>query len=184
MSDNTVVLNGNDAPFVPDEADAASGETNITPGHFLELTSSSTVQKHSSEPSLDTKAHGRGMVAVPSKADFSHAKADKYNTNDDGERVFYEHIPVGGKVDAFVEAGNDLTDSSNANVSEGDVLVEGPNGGLMVAPGTDTTGDGTGSGTETVHDMGALYEAQESVDNSSASSGVSNQSRIEVKRIA
>lgn len=184
MADNSVVLNGNDAPFVPDEADAASGETDITPGHFLERTSSSTVQKHSSEPSLDTAAHGRGMIAVPSRADFNLEKVDKYNSDDDGERVFYEHVPVGGHVDAFVEAGGDLTASADANITEGDVLAEGPNGGVMNATGTDTTGDGTGSTTETVHDMGALYEAQESVNNSGAAAGVGNQSRIEIKRIA
>lgn len=184
MSDNAVVLNRNVAPFVEDEDDAASGETDITPGHCLERTSSGTVQRKTGEISLDTEAPGRGMVAVPSKADFSHDKSEKYNSDDDGERVFYEHVPVGGEFDGFVEAGGDLTDSANANISDGDVLVEGPNGGLMNNPGTDTTGDGTGTATETVHPTGALYEALESVDNSAAAAGVDNQVRIEAQRVA
>lgn len=184
MANESVMLNRNVAPFVEDEAPAESGETDITPGHFLERKSDGDVGKKSGEIAVGTDAPGRGMVAILSRSDPTLTKSDAYNQDDDQEQVHYAHVPIGGEVDAFVESGGDLSSSSDANITEGDELVEGPTGGLMKSPGQDTTGDGTGSATETVHPVGALYEAQESVDNSGASAGVSNQKRIEVKRIA
>lgn len=168
MSDNTVILNGNEAPFVEDEADAASGETDITPGHFCTLDSSREVNLQSGEAT-----DGRGLIAVVSRSDPSLSKSDKYNSDDDGERVHLAYVPIGGKIDGFVAAGGDLTTSGNANVSEGDFLRETDNGALANAD----------SETEGSRDE-PLYRAEEAVDNSGASAGVDNQSRIEVRRVA
>lgn len=179
MSDETVMLNRNGAPFVEDEADA--GETNIFPGNCLEYNSSLDVIKHANESSLGTQAVGRGMFAVLSRSD---PDLDKDSAYPNGERCHFVHVPVGGKVDARLAAGGDLGTSGDANVTQGDVLEEADIGALKKYDGTDTTGDGTGSTTETVHDQGALYVALESVDNSGASAGVANQTNIEVVRIA
>jgi len=168
MADETVILNGNAAPFVEDESGAASGETDITPGHFVTLDSSREVNLQSGEAT-----DGRGIIAVQSRSDPSLTKSDKYNSDDDGERVSLAYVPIGGKVDAFVVAGADLTTVGNANISEGDLLVETDNGGLANAH-SETRGS----------DDNVLYRAEEAVDNSGASAGVDNQSRIEARRVA
>lgn len=179
MADEAVMLNKNVAPFVEDEADAA--EADITPGHVLERNTSGNVIKHANESSVNTEAVGRGMVAILSRSDPDLSKADAYPN---GERVHFAHCPIGGKFDGFLAAGGDLTDATEANISDGEVLEEADIGALKAHDGTDTTGDGTGAATETVHDQGALYMALEAVDNSGAAAGVGNQARIEVVRIA
>lgn len=181
MADNVVVRNGNLAPFVPFEAPVDSNEADLTPGHMAERTSAGDYQRKTGEISLDTEAPGRGLVARVNETDPADDRDTKYPS---GERAQFYHVPIGGAFDGFVEAGGDLSDSTLANVTEGDVLVEGPQGGLHVHPGISTTGDGTGTATEDVYDHGALYEAQESVDNSAAAAGVDNQVRIRVRRIA
>jgi len=177
MSDNTVVLNGNAAPFVDDEFDAGNG--NIEPGMVLEFDANDDVIPHSTDPSTDTEAVGQGMFAELNEFDPSQTKSDTYPS---GERVKVVYCPVGGKVDALLAAGSDLTDSARANVGPQDVLEEIDNGTLAEHDGSDTTGDGTGAATETVFDTGALYVPLESVDNSGAASAAT--SRIEVVRIA
>lgn len=178
MADETVILNGNQAPFVEDELDSA--EADIFPGNVLQRNSSGNVIKHDSEGSLNTEAVGFGMIAILSRSDPDLDKSEAYPN---GERVSLAHVPVGGEVDARLAAGGDLADSTEANITEGDILEEADVGALKQYSGTDTTGDGTGAATETVHDKGALYVAQESVDNSGAAAGVSNQTNIEVVRI-
>ncbi|MDY6780214.1 MAG: hypothetical protein SV760_06675 [Halobacteria archaeon] len=179
MANETVVKNQNVAPFVPDERDA--GEADIYPGHAVELTANGNVVKHDAESSVNTKGVGRGTFAVLSRSDPELGKSEPYP---DGERVSVMHVPVGGKVDAFLAAGGDLDDASKANIEAGEVLEEVDVGALAQHDGTDTVGDGTGLATETVYDQGALYVAEEAVDNSGAAAGVSNQVRIEVTRIA
>ncbi|MDY6778995.1 MAG: hypothetical protein SV760_00280, partial [Halobacteria archaeon] len=165
--------------FVDDEADA--GEADITPGHAVELDANGDVIKHDAESSVNTKGVGRGMFAILSRSDPELEKEDAYPS---GERVSYAHVPIGGTVDAFLAAGGDLDDASKANIEAGEVLEEVDLGALAQHDGTDTTGDGTGSVTETVYDQGALYIAEEAVDNSGAAAGIDNQVRIEVTRIA
>lgn len=177
MADNTVVLNGNYAPFVEDEYDAGSGS--IVPGHALDVDANGDVIRHSGDPAVNNEAVGNGIFADVSRSDPSLDKADAYPS---GERVTAQYVPVGGKVDAFLAAGGDLSDGTRANVDTTDVLEEVADGALAKHDGADTTGDGSGSGTETVYDTGALYKPLEAVDNSGAAAG--NQARIEVVRIA
>lgn len=180
MADNVIKKNANQAPFVDDEANAA--ESNIFPGNFLEYSGAADeVAKTDTEHSLDSQQIGRGLVADISTADPSQDKTTAY---DNDERVSTTHVPVGGIVDARLAAGSDLSDSTEANISINDILEEANLGALKKYDGTDTTGDGTGAATETVHDQGALYMAREAKDNSGASAGVSNQVYIEVVRIA
>jgi hypothetical protein len=169
MSENTVILNGNIVSFAADEADAASGETDITPGHFIDLNSNGEANLQSGEATT-----GRGLMATLPRDAFGRGKSDKYNTDDDGERVHYAHVPVGGEFDGFLAAGGDLTTAANANVTQNDLLVETDNGALANFSSAETSGT----------PEGALYRAQESVDNSGASAGVDNQVRIEAERIA
>lgn len=177
MADETIVLNGNIAPFVDEEFDAGNG--NIEPGMALEIDANGDVIPHSTDPSTNTEGVGLGLFADLNEFDPSTSKSDTYTS---GERVKCQYVPVGGKVDALLAAGSDLSDSTRANISEGDVLEEIDNGTLAEHDGSDTTGDGTGSATETVFDVGALYMALEAVDNSGAASGET--SRLQVVRIA
>lgn len=179
MARNTIVRNGNDAPFVDDEYDA--GEADIYPGNCLEIDANGDVIKHATESGVDAAATGLGLFADLNEFDPSTGKDDAFPN---GERVDVVHVPVGGRVDARLAAGGDLDDATEANVTEGDVLEEADVGGLKKHDGIATTGDGTGAATETVYDAGALYVALESVDNSGAAAGVSNQAEIEVVRIA
>jgi len=179
MADNTIVENGNDAPFVQDEFDA--GEADIYPGHALEIAADGDVVKHATESGIDAAATGLGLFADLNEFDPSTGKGDAYPN---GERVGVVHVPVGGRVDARLAAGGDLDTAADANVTEGDVLEEADVGGLKAHTGVDTVGDGTGAASETVYDAGALYVARESVDNSGAAAGVENQQHIEVVRIA
>lgn len=179
MTDETVILNGNSANFVEDEADAA--EADIYPGNVLEYDGSLNVVKSSSELELNTQGVGRGMVAILSRSDPDLSKADAYPN---GERVHFAHVPIGGKVDARLAAGGDLSATGDANITQGDLLQEADVGALEAYQGITTVGDGTGATAETVHDHGALYIALESVDNSGAAAGVGNQVPIEVVRIA
>lgn len=180
MADNTVKKNSAYAPFVDFEANAA--ESDIYAGNFLEYSGADDeVIKTDAEASVDTQAVGRGLIADVSRSDPTQAKGDGY---DNDERVSVTAVPIGGVVEARLAAGGDLDASGDANVSINDVLEEADVGALKKHTGTDTTGDGTGSATETVYDRGALYLAREAQDNSSASAGVSNQVYIEVIRIA
>lgn len=177
MANNTIVLNGNAAPFVDDEFDA--GEADITPGHALDLDPNGDVVKHSQESDTNQEGVGAGLFADVNEFDPSMGKNDAYPT---GERVKAQYVPVGGKVDAFLAAGGDLSDSTRANVGPDDVLEQVSGGALAAYDGSDTTGDGTGSVTETVYESGALYKPLEAVDNSGAAAG--EQTRIKVVRIA
>lgn len=177
MADEAVMLNDNEAPFVEDEADAA--EANIFPGNFLELNSSLNVIKRDSEKDVGTEAVGQGMVAILSRSDPDLSKADAYPNS---ERVHYAHVPIGGKVDARLAAGGDLSASADANVTQGDLLQEADVGALENYGPSPV--DPTATMTENVHATGAIYVALESVDNSGASAGVSNQTNIEVVRVA
>jgi hypothetical protein len=177
MADNTIVLNGNYAPFVEDEYDA--GEGSIQPGHALDVDANGDVIRHSGDPSVNTEAVGNGIFADVSRSDPSLDKADAYPN---GDRVTAQYVPVGGKVDAFIAAGGDLGDGTRANVDTTDVLEEVADGALAAHDGADTTGDGTGAAVETVYETGALYKPLEAVDNSGAAAG--EQARIEVVRIA
>lgn len=179
MANETIVLNGNLAPFVDVEADA--GEADIYPGNALELDANGDFIKSSSESSVNTQGIGRGVVADINEYDPSKTKTDAYPS---GDRVHAVAVPIGGETDVRLAAGGDLDDSTKANVTAGDVLEEVDVGAFAKHDGTDTTGDGTGAVTETVYAQGALYEALESVDNSGAAAGVSNQTFIEVRRIA
>jgi len=164
MADNTIVLNGNYAPFVEDEADA--GEADIYPGNTLEGDGAGGVIKTSTEA-----ASGRGLFADVSRSDPSLDKDDPYP---DGDRVSVQYVPIGGKVDARLAAGGDLTTAANANVSADDLLVETNVGALAAHDSAETSGD----------PEGAVYRALEGVDNSGAAAGVENQAEIEVVRIA
>lgn len=181
MADNVVERNSNIAPYVPFEGEVDGAEADLTPGHMAERTSTGTYQRKSGEIAVDTNAPGRGLVASVNEDNPSSGRDTKYTS---GENAHFYHVPVGGEFDGFVEAGGDLSDATLANINDGDVLAEGPNGGLMNAPGITTSGDGTGAAAEDVYDHGALYEAQEAVDNSGAAAGVDNQVRINVRRIA
>jgi len=164
MADNTIVLNGNVAPFVEDEY--AAGEADIYPGNFVEEDGSGDVIKQDAEA-----ATGRGMVAAVSRLDPSLEKADAYPN---GDNVTVQYVPIGGKVDARLAAGGDLTTGPNANVSQDDLLVETNVGALAAFDSAETSGT----------PEGALYRALEGVDNSGAAAGVANQVPIEVVRIA
>ena len=159
MADNTIVKNGNDAPFVQDEYDA--GEADIYPGAALEIAADGDVVKHATEDGT-----GGGIFADLNEFDPSTGKDDAFPN---GERVDVTHVPIGGRVDARLAAGGDLTTAGNANVTEGDILAEANVGALA---------------DEAVGGEGARYVALESVDNSGAAAGVENQEHIEVVRIA
>lgn len=176
MADNTVILNG-DAPFVED--DLAAAEADIYPGNCLELDSNGDVIKSSAEAAVGTQAVGRGLFADLNSYDPNDDKTTAY-ANSDTVRCVY--VPVGGKIDARLAAGGDLTTSADANVTTGDILEEADVGGLKKHTGNDV--DPTSTTTETTYDRGALYMALESVDNSAAAAGVANQKNIEVVRIA
>lgn len=167
MANDGIQQNSGHAPFVQDEYDSA--ETNIRAGHLLELDSSGDVQKVSTEG-----ATGNGIVADLPNLDPDVEKDEDLTGGNSGETLIVQHIPVGGVAEVRLAAGGDLTTAGNANVTEGDVLVETVNG--AVANHTDAE---TGGEPE-----GAVYRARESVDNSGAAAGESNQVYIEVVRIA
>jgi len=178
MAGETVILNGNEVQFAELEfADDGTGD--IQPGHFLELDANGEVSRHSQETDLDQEGAGAGMMADLHRSDPSHGKSDTYGA---GENVHGTVVPIGGRVDTFLAAGGDLDDGTRANVDPSDVLEQVANGAVAEHDGTDTTGDGTGTATETVFDEGALFIPLESADNSGAAAG--EQQRIEVVRIA
>jgi len=177
MAGETVILNGNEVPFPELEFDAAAGD--IEPGHFLELDTNGDVQRHSQETDLDQQGAGAGLIADINRSDPSKGKSDTYPN---GEVVHATVVPIGGRTDAFLAAGGDLSDGTRANVDPSSVLEQVADGALAEHDGTDTVGDGTGAATETVYDEGALFVPLESVDNSGAAAG--EQARIEVVRIA
>ena len=167
MADDAVIRNGNDAPFVEDEFDA--GETDLYPGNLVGVNSSGQVVKHSSEG-----ATGTGLI-VDLPFDPSYEKGeDATGDGGVGERIRVAHVPVGGEVDARLAAGGDLTTAANANVTEGDILVETTTGALANHTDAETGGE----------PEGAVYVALESVDNSGAAAGVTNQVPIEARRVA
>jgi hypothetical protein len=175
---NSIILNGNGAPFVEDEGDAA--EADVYPGAALELDANGDLVKHVQETDLNQQGTAAGLFAdLP----FDPQK-DRTQSYDAGERVRTVYVPVGGKVQARLATGGDLADGARANVGIGDTLETVALGALAAHDGSDTTGDGTGAATETVYDEGALYMALEAVDNSGAAAGVDNQAAIQVVRIA
>jgi hypothetical protein len=159
MADDAVVLNKQDAPFVDDEFD--SGEADIYPGHFLELSDATTAIKSATEDD-----EGRGLM-VGLAFDPEYVKGEAYPN---GTRLRCYYVPVGGRVDARLAAGGDLTASADADISAGDILAE-VNLGAVAHVSASTSG-------------GARYMALEASDNSGASAGVGNQVHIEVVRIA
>jgi len=162
MANNTIVLNGSYAPFVEDEYDA--GEADVYPGHALTEDANGAVTKTSGEATT-----GEGMFADVSRSDPSLDKGDAYPN---GERVTVQYVPIGGRVDARLASGWHLTTAANANVENGDLLVETNLGALAIS-------EAATNGTP----EGALYRALENVDNSGAAAGVQNQTRIQVVRI-
>jgi len=167
MSGDAVLKNSGQAPFVHDEYDSA--ETNIYGGSFLATDSNGEVSKTSGEA-----ATGEGTIADVDSFDPGVDKDEDLTSGNVGERIRTQAIPVGGVVEGRLIAGGDLTSAGNANISEGDLLVESDKGALAAYDSAETSGD----------PEGALYRARESVDNSGAAAGVSNQAYIEVERIA
>lgn len=167
MADDAILQNSGHAPFVQDEADA--GETDVYGGHMLTLNSSGEVVKTSGEA-----ATGHGMVADVDSFDPEVDKDEDLTSGNVGERIRYQSVPIGGKFEARLAAGADLTTSANANVTEGDLLTETDLGAVANFDSAETQGTPDG----------ALYEALESVDNSGASAGVANQTYITVRRVA
>lgn len=165
MANDAVLLNHGEAPFVEYEGDA--GEVDVWPGHVLELDGAGDYIKSSDEAGV-----GRSLVAgLPFNPGLE--KGEDATAGTVGERVRAYFVPVGGRVDARLAAGGDLTSAGNADVSEGDTLKE-VNEGALATHSVDTTSDPDG----------ALYMALESVDNSGAAGGVENQTHIQVVRIA
>lgn len=179
MANDAVKLNGNGAPFVEDEFDAAQAD--IYPGAALDLDGNGDAVKHATENDVNSQGTAAGVFAgLP--FDPARQKGESYAA---GERVRAWYVPVGGKLDARLATGGDLTTAARATVGIGEVLETVGLGALASADGSTTTADGTGpAGGETVYDTGALYMALESADNSAAAAGVSNQIHVKVVRIA
>jgi len=167
MSGESVLLNSGKAPFVQDERDSA--ETDIYGGNFLTTDSNGEVSKTSGEAST-----GEGTIADVDSFDPDVDKGEDLTSGNAGERIRTQEVPVGGQLDARLIAGGDLTTAANANITEGDLLVESDLGALAAFSSAETSGT----------PEGALYRALESVDNSGAAAGVSNQTYINVERIA
>lgn len=167
MSGEAVLKNTGKAPFVQDEYDAA--ETSIYGGNFLTTDANGEVSKTSGEA-----ATGEGTLADVDSFDPDVDKDEDLTSGNVGERLATQSIPVGGVVEGRLIAGGDLTTAANADVTEGDLLVESDLGALAAYSSAETSGD----------PEGAVYRARESVDNSGAAAGVENQVYIEAERIA
>ena len=165
MAGDAVILNRGDAGFVEDEG--PSGETDIYPGHVLELDDNGDFVKSSVEDGT-----GRGhVVGLP--FDPYLEKGEDVTDGTVGEQLRVFIVGVGGRFDGRLAAGADLTNNGDANVSPGDTLKEVNEGALAAhSSATENTADGP------------LYMALEAVDNSGAAAGVENQTPIEVVRIA
>jgi hypothetical protein len=168
MADDAIVLNGNEVTFVEEEGQPTTDTEEIYPGNLVVFDANGDVTKNGGEA-----ATGHGQVLdLPFDPDVD--KGDNLNGEYAGNRASVKSIPIGGEVDLRLAAGGDLTTAANANVTQGDLLVESANGGLAAFASAETSGT----------PEGAVYEALESVDNSGAAAGVGNQVYIEVRRIA
>lgn len=166
MADDAIILNGTEAPFVQNEGDLADTE-DAYPGNFVDGTEG-TVSKNGGEA-----ATGLGAI-LDLPVDPEVDKGDNIREDYEGQRVEIKEIPIGGEVEARLNAGGDLTTAANANISEGDLLVESANGALAAFASAETSGT----------PEGAVYRALEAVDNSGAAAGIANQVYIHVVRVA
>lgn len=137
-------------------------------GDLVEHAANKEIQAHSTDAEeqypvrVCLEARENGMVARdPSGDTDNYASGDlaKYITVDGGEGLLLN-----------LAAGADLGTSSHANITDGDKLVSAGTGKLRKLD------DGTSPDPETA----AVFEAQESLDNSGAASGDFAKLRVEV----
>lgn len=148
--------------YQQDEREVAAA---TDPGELVEFVND-RMQPHSSAPDLSGNGSALPRFAVEAR-DLGKGIDDTYtydSTADEGENARYARPFPGSKVQAWLAAGE--------SVSDGDPLESAGNGALQLHTGLATTGDGTGSASETVADNLVVAEADETIDNSGGSDPV------------
>lgn len=142
----------------------AQANGTVTPGDLVERDSLNT---SGAETVFEITTHSTEDVKTAPLVALEYAKTGRGISDDysDGDHMEYWVAQPGDRLYMQVSAPANLTTSGNANVTVGDTLVSGGDGGLQ-ANGT--------RGAE-------LFEALESVDNSTP--GTSTLSRIKVEAI-
>lgn len=138
----------------------------FSPGQLLEFGGSNDVQKHSSAPDLNgngstAKLFARELVETGRGID------DDYSADDVAKVI---RPQSGSKIQASIATG--------VNVTEGTPLESDGNGDLQEHSGLATTGDGTGSASETVADDLVAAYAAEAIDTTSETEATLNEVRV------